>query len=57
MQVLSPGAFFRWSPFQSPFVVGVGGSVVPGLRGPEDDRRISLRLQAFLAVDVTILAF
>ena len=57
MQVLSPGMFLRWSPFQSPFVMGVGGSVVPGLRGPEGDRRISLRLQAFLAVDVTILAF
>jgi len=58
VQVLSPGLFLRWAPFKSPFVIGVGGSVVPGVHGPDDgNERLAIRVHAFAAVDVTILAF
>ncbi len=58
VQVLSPGLFLRWAPFKSPFVIGVGASAVPGLRGPDSEQsKLAVRVHAFAAVDVTILAF
>lgn len=68
-QILSPGLYLRWGLFNSPFVFGVGASVVPNARRAEEvgmlpagsmpvTRDISIvRAQAFLAVDVTLFPF
>jgi hypothetical protein len=52
-QVLSPGVFARWAPFDSPFVIGGGLSLVPGLRG--DPAQDAVRYHGFIAIDVTLL--
>jgi hypothetical protein len=68
-QILSPGLYLRWGVFNSPFVLGVGASVVPNARRAEEigmlgagatpvTRDVSIvRAQAFLAVDVTLFPF
>ena len=60
-QVLSPGAYLRWNVRSSPFSVGAGGVFVPKGRtvdaGEGDEDRTVLRVNVFLAVDVTLLGF
>ncbi len=68
-QLLSPGLYLRWGMFNSPFVLGMGASVIPNARRAEEvgmlpagtmpvTRDLSIiRAQAFLAVDVTLFPF
>ncbi|RKG71438.1 hypothetical protein D7W79_30785 [Corallococcus exercitus] len=62
-QVFSPGLYAVWGIHKVPLVLGIGASMTPELRRVSllEEQRTqdvsALRFAAFLAVDVTILAF
>lgn len=59
--VFSPGAFIVVAPFNAPFTIGLGGSLVPSLRSisidgePQLDDADALRAGLFLAVDMPLI--
>lgn len=62
-QLFSPGLYLVWGIFESPFVLGLGGSIAPEARFVErvlsndENHPIAGRAGVFLAVDVTIMPF
>ncbi len=63
LQIFTPGLYFVWGMFGSPFALGLGASITPEARevveGGSSDvvRPIAIRAGGFLAVDVTIVPF